>query len=134
MTKDVNILKRIREIVERWKEDTWTDGLSDDSMCEISDLLGETEQEPCEDCISRDMALEKMADYVSSGHADSMEDFEEYSKIICELPSVNPAPKMGHWSHDGSHWENRWICLECGYKLFDEQTRFCPNCGAKMEG
>lgn len=53
---------------------------------------------------------------------------------ICELPSVNPAPKMGHWSHDGSHWENRWICSECGYKLFDEQTRFCPNCGAKMEG
>lgn len=41
-------------------------------------------------------------------------------------------PKTGHWSHDGSHWKNRFICSECGYKLFDELTNFCPNCGAKM--
>ena len=90
------------------------------------------EQEPCEDAISRDMALEKMADYVASGYADSVEDFEEYSRIICQLSSVNPQPKTGHWSHDGSHWKNRFICSECGYKLFDEPTSYCPNCGAKM--
>ena len=48
------------------------------------------EQEPCDDAISRDMALEKMADYVASGYADSVEDFEEYSRIICQLPSVKP--------------------------------------------
>jgi hypothetical protein len=42
----------------------------------------------CDDAISRDMALEKMADYVASGYADSAEDFEEYSRIICQLPSV----------------------------------------------
>ena len=54
------------------------------------------EKEPCEDAISRDMALEKMADYVASGYADSVEDFEEYSRIICQLPSVNPQePKTG---------------------------------------
>lgn len=41
-------------------------------------------------------------------------------------------PKTGHWTHDGSHWKNRFICSECGYKLFDEPTNFCPNCGAKM--
>lgn len=32
--------------------------------------------------------LKKMADYVASGYADSAEDFEEYSRIICQLPSV----------------------------------------------
>lgn len=48
----------------------------------------EKEQKPCDDAISRDMALEKMADYVASGYADSVEDFEEYTKIICQLPSV----------------------------------------------
>lgn len=47
-------------------------------------------QQPCDDAISRDMALEKMADYVASGYADSAEDFEEYSKIICQLPPVTP--------------------------------------------
>ena len=40
------------------------------------------EQEPCGDVISRDMALEKIADYVASGYADSVKDFEEYSRII----------------------------------------------------
>ena len=28
--------------------------------------------------------LEKMADYVASGYADSAEDFEEYSRIVCQ--------------------------------------------------
>ena len=52
---------------------------------------------------------------------------------IEKLPSVNPqGPKTGHWSHDGSHWKNRFICSGCGYKLFDEPTNYCPNCGAKM--
>lgn len=53
-------------------------------------------QEPCDDMVSRDMALEKMADYVASGYADSVKDFEEYSRIICQLPPVNPT-KTGHW-------------------------------------
>lgn len=44
-----------------------------------------------------------------------------------------PVRPTGNWSHDGSKWKNRWLCSECGYKLIDEQTRFCPNCGAKME-
>lgn len=52
-------------------------------------------QEPCDDAISRDAALEKMADYVASGYADSVEDFEEYSRIICELFSVTQ--KSGKW-------------------------------------
>lgn len=45
---------------------------------------------------------------------------------------VKIEPKTGHWMHDGSHWENRFICSECGYKLFDEPTNYCPNCGARM--
>ena len=45
-------------------------------------------EQPCEDAVSRDAALEKMSDYVASGYAESVKDFEEYSKIICQLPSV----------------------------------------------
>ena len=56
------------------------------------------ELEPCDDVVSRDMALEKMADYVASGYADSVEDFEEYSRIICQLPTVRPQePILEHW-------------------------------------
>ena len=64
------------------------------------------EQEPCDDCISRDMALEKMADYVASGYADSAKDFEEYSRIICQLPPVTPK------SESVTEFADR--CRECG--------------------
>ena len=73
------------------------------------------------DCISRKEAMEFFAD-------------DEY--VVNELNNlapVTPEPKEGRWSHDGSHWKNRWICSECNYKLLDEQTHYCPNCGAHME-
>lgn len=38
----------------------------------------------------------------------------------------------GKWIHDGSHWKYRFICERCGYKLFEEPTNYCPNCGAYM--
>lgn len=39
---------------------------------------------------------------------------------------------QGEWIHDGSQWENRWVCDRCGHKIFEPRTNFCPNCGAKM--
>lgn len=54
---------------------------------------------------------------------------QEHDKVLTE----NSKAKAGKWSHDGSKWANRYICSECGYKLFDEPTNYCPNCGAKME-
>ena len=71
-------------------------------------------QEPCDDAISRDMALKKMADYVASGYADSVEDFEnryigtyedEYSYIdeLIENGVINPSElveKEGTWVID----------------------------------
>ena len=89
------------------------------------------EQEPSGDAISKKSA--KNAIYkvcLSEGNKDI---FAKILDEINKLSSVNPQePKTGHWSHDGSHWKNRFICSECGYKLFDEQTNYCPNCGARM--
>lgn len=44
------------------------------------------------DLIDRDEALEKMADYVASGYADNVEDFEEYSKAIAKCKKVDAVP------------------------------------------
>ena len=119
-----------------------------------SKIWKQVEQEPCDDAISRDMALEKMADYVASGYADSAEDFEEYSRIICELPSVTQ--KSGYWIEDAKtyyeelnkrglgvdeytpYFTDDIACSEClaKYSTIDNETEFfkyCPNCGAKME-
>ena len=87
------------------------------------------EQEPCGDVISRDMALEKMADYVASGYADSAEDFEEYSRIICQLPSVTQ--KSGKWIDREVYDADRWKCSACG-RTEPYREDYCPNCGAKM--
>ena len=89
------------------------------------------EQQPCEDAISRDAALEKMADYVASGYADSVEDFEEYSRIIRQLPSVRPQENTGHWLYSGENGVDRWTCDNC-FDFVKKPTKVCQNCGAKM--
>ena len=47
---------------------------------------------------------------------------------------AEPERKKGEWIHDGSQWENRWLCSECGYKWFfpKEEAHYCPNCGAEL--
>ena len=91
------------------------------------------EQEPSGDLISREAVQDYIAKYLSQYlYNDVREAVEAIDEYIGELPPVKQEPKTGHWSHDGSHWKNRFICSECGYKLFDEPTNYCPNCGAKM--
>ncbi len=87
------------------------------------------------DCISREAVLEKMADYVASGYADSAEDFEEYSRIICQLPPVTPQPKTGYWidcDNSEDYSADGYDCSVCGVNA-EYATNYCPHCGAKME-
>ena len=96
-------------------------------MKKIKDNLDSVEQNleqiQCDDCISRHKAI--VAITACDGKSAQIEAIEN-------LPSVTPQPKTGHWTHDGSHWKNRFICSECNYKLFDEPTNYCPNCGCRM--
>ena len=45
----------------------------------------------CEDAISRESVQEAFADYVASGFAESVADFEAYTDIVMTLPSVTPS-------------------------------------------
>ena len=83
--------------------------------------------EPCEDCISRQAAIDlftatklKQFDFILYARAE-----------IKMLPSVTTKQKMGHWI---DYQKNIWIyaqCSECG-TVHDTKTNYCPNCGAKM--
>lgn len=70
---------------------------------------------------------------------------EEYGSTVQEvvngLPSAEPERKTGKWKpwkayygKDHKSWSDELKCSECGYKWGDEEYKFCPMCGAKMEG
>lgn len=68
-------------------------------------------QEPCDDAINRDMALEKMAGY------------------------AEPQEQTGHWIIDKGSLDAFYgevcKCSKCGVESIGESD-YCPYCGAKM--
>jgi rubrerythrin len=93
-----------------------------------------TETHEC-DCISRKAVLDALHRYFADGfNSDKWWNSTYVLDAVNKVPSTTPQPKTGHWTHDGSYWKNRWICSECGYKLYDEQSKYCPNCGSYNGG
>lgn len=75
--------------------------------------------ERCEDCKSN----QKECQYNDFSRRD-------FCGWLDDAPIVDAAPvKHGHWEDVGSL---SCRCSECGCKNYRE-TRFCPNCGAKMD-
>ena len=94
------------------------------------------EQEPCDDCISRAELLAKI-DEERKHLLDLKMDGAEHivvhhaRRIIEDMPSVTPQPKIGRWIFD-EILDKHYYCSECksmGVDYWD----YCPNCGAKME-
>lgn len=65
---------------------------------------------------------------------------------IKAMPTIDPESlrPRGTWEGTADWYANgelvydTWTCSECGYTVDtddpDDLTKFCPNCGAKMEG
>ena len=103
----------------------------------VADLLESLPTiEVSEDAISRATALEIYSDLYWMD--ERLLNFKsELDKVYDELrnaPSVIPQQEEGEWIHDGSNWEYRFNCTNCGYHLIGKQTKFCPECGSKMKG
>lgn len=87
------------------------------------------EQEPCEDCVSRDEVFDLVADFDL--------DMNQVVKGIRALPSVTPQQKVGHWMLIHPLQENddvEYICSNCNQGDWDCDTiyKYCPYCGVKM--
>lgn len=99
----------------------------DDELNEALDMaIKALEQEPCEDCISRETARR----IVDSGRTR-----RHMIDMILATPPVIPQPKIGRWIFVDKAKEHAH-CSECDYgdvDLFNGRPHnYCPNCGAKI--
>ena len=108
------------------------------------------EQEPCEDCISRQAVL----DCLTASGLKKFDFILDTRDKIKNLPPVTPKPKTGHWKFIQRGKFIDICCSECGYvsvkdyaynytiDQLDEQEKkeffaeahmnFCECCGVKM--
>lgn len=106
-----------------------------------------SEQEPCEDAISRKEVLNQI--FYSTDNSGDVVLGSVLRRRIENLPSVRPQePKSGHWkavpfnSKHGEYRPKMYECSECGWKIdlcrgLQQDTGhrlFCEHCGARMEG
>lgn len=52
---------------------------------------------------------------------------------VIDPESMQPTARWKHGGIDGNSYTVNWICRKCG-KVADFDYKYCPNCGARMEG
>lgn len=59
----------------------------------------------------------------------------ELAEIINQMPTIEPEVRHGRWQEIGGYEpENQgFACSVCDFATTDK-SRFCPNCGARMDG
>jgi len=104
------------------------------------------------ECCSHTNCVQKDCPYYHNVLDDAATGYECTTELICnalELLREQPEPKYGHWvfDPDGMDWNiPAWKCSECHCKndnippnlekthpLRWSGSKFCPNCGAKMD-
>lgn len=89
--------------------------------------------------IEREKAIDAILSVDVHGDGQSQEALTHASVEVSLLPAVDAEPvKSGKWWH----YEGMIICSECGAEFYDEimeycgdsVPKYCPDCGAKMDG
>lgn len=106
----------------------------DEGIEKLEREWGAEEIEPCNDCVSRENALNGLIGTDLSGWqlAVALEAIEK-------LPPVLPQIKRGKWIEtsltpiSGGDFNRGFKCSCCDYVTVVDDFNYCPNCGAKME-
>jgi hypothetical protein len=91
------------------------------------------EQQPCDDCVSRQAAIEVIYDkYYDNAIA------HDIVGMLFDLPSVSPQRPQGKWieQNDTSKHHFRWYyCSNCGaYLMSADGANYCSCCGSLNGG
>lgn len=106
------------------------------------EIIKALEQEPCEDCISRQAVLDGIA-IIAKAKAKSDAQKSLMGRVLFfteHLPPVTPQPKTGRWVSIDEEPHEVYECDRCGrvVSTFTAniephiEYKYCPNCGAKM--
>ena len=133
-----------------------------DKMLKICAIIGEEEQQPCEDCISRQATIDALwkalyeyenkteKQFIDSEEFDIADWFQHRvfvqnmsdidRQTILNMPPVTPQPKTGYWipvhplQEDD---EGAYMCSCCrvgNWGIDPKVDKYCFNCGADMRG
>lgn len=149
MTLD-EAIRHTEEVVERLETSCKRDWMGeDDERCAsehrqlvewLKDYKRLLEQTSCDDCISRQVAV----DTINALHEKPNAWLDLAVDAVMALPSAIPRQKIGYWirwyerKETEQYRENipHCNCSECG-KEYDPHSsqfiKFCSNCGAKMQ-
>lgn len=103
----------------------------------IKVIIEALEQEPCEDCVSRQAVIDAAIDGADKWDGGFNREREKcIREEIDKLPPVSPQPKMGHWIDIMVGDMPAQRCDRCNtfYPLAytGGGHKFCPNCGTRM--
>lgn len=102
------------------------------------------EQQPGEDCVSRQAIDQNIYDYAESNRLS----YANMKNAILDVPPVTPTRKKGKWifaygtkgkdnvekcSCCDSHWREAIIYRRDTHEYLRTRLLYCPNCGAEME-
>lgn len=103
------------------------DGHTEEDVTRLLSL----DQQPCDDCISREEALLALTGMDLPTDRDKL--IALFTERIQHLPPVTPERPKGKWI-DVNGDKSLFECSKCGDKVCCANNNYCPNCGAEMEG
>lgn len=115
----------------------------------VLQLIETLEQEPCEDCISRQALKRKLQEHhdffihayngfsnMPQNDKSRVDEINNCIAMVVNEPSVTPKEKTGAWVPTDEEPHEVYECNACGWLLYDKDRtdfKYCPNCGAKMQ-
>lgn len=119
------------------------DSLQANPIVKVEDCLYEAfemaikvlEQQPCEDCVSREAVKKQFEEVVHNNGSAT-----EFLVRLWKLQPVQPTRPTGRWiEKEDYNLDTYYDCSECGESFClidgtptDNLYNYCPNCGAKM--